>query len=49
MQLAVEEAEQLMNLVAAGERKWDDIRPQLAEFYSLGARSAVADFIRAAG
>lgn len=49
LQLAIEEAEKLMNSVAAGERRWDDIRSKLADKYAAGGQSAVADFIRAAG
>ena len=49
MQLAIAEAEHLMNLVAAGEAEWAGIRSELAEKYSQGGQPSIADFIRAAG
>ena len=48
MQLAVEEAEHLMNTVAAGEASWDSIRSDLAAKYEEGEQKIIADFIRAA-
>lgn len=48
MQLAILEAEKLMNRVAAGELQWDDIRQELAEKYLQGNQKVVADFIKAA-
>ena len=48
LQIAIDEAELLMNRVAAGEGQWDDIRGELAECYTKGGQQVVADFIRAA-
>ena len=47
LQLAVDEAEFLMNRVAAGEASWDDIREDLAAQYSAAGFINVADFIKA--
>ena len=47
-QIAIDEAELLMNRVAAGEAQWDDIRRELADCYTRGGQQVVADFIRAA-
>ena len=48
LQLAIEEAEFLMNTVAAGECSWDSIRSELANRYEEGNQRIIADFIRAA-
>jgi len=48
MQIAIDEAELLMNRVAAGEAQWDDIRADLADRYAQGGQNVVADFIKAA-
>ncbi len=48
VQMAIDEAELLMNRVAAGEGDWDDIRPELARRYAEGGQQVVADFIQAA-
>ena len=47
LQIAVDQAEFLMNRVAAGEASWDDIREELAAHYSSAGFINVADFIRA--
>ena len=43
----MDEAEYLMNRVAAGEAAWDDIREDLAAQYSAAGFINVADFITA--
>lgn len=47
-EIALEAADVLMNMCAAGERAWDDIRPELADRYQDAGFPSVADFIRAA-
>lgn len=47
-QLQMEEADWLLNAVAAGEAGWDDVRADVAERYAAAGLTPVADFIRAA-
>lgn len=47
-QQQMEEADWLMNSVAAGEAAWDDVRGAVADRYADAGLRAVADFIRAA-
>lgn len=49
VQVALEQAEELMDIAAAGEGgSYDAIRHQLAEAYQKGGLSDVANFIKAA-
>ena len=47
-QQQMEEADWLMNSVAAGEAGWDNVRGAVADRYADAGLRAVADFIRAA-
>jgi hypothetical protein len=49
-QIALDQAEELLNIAAAGEEGggYDSIRQQLAEAYQQGGLGDVADFIKAA-
>ncbi|KAL4440277.1 hypothetical protein ABPG75_003278 [Micractinium tetrahymenae] len=47
-QQEMEEADWLMNTVAAGEAEWDDVRGAVADRYTAAGLRDVADFIRAA-
>lgn len=44
----MEEADWLMNSVAAGEAGWDEVRGAVADRYDDAGLRAIADFIRAA-
>jgi len=44
----MEEADWLMNTVAAGEASWDDVRAAVADRYAEAGLTEVAYFIRAA-
>ncbi len=46
-QVAMDDADMLLNTVAAGEGDWDSIRQPLAEKYREAGLSAVADFVLA--
>ncbi|KAK9915951.1 hypothetical protein WJX75_006382 [Coccomyxa subellipsoidea] len=46
-QIAMDEADHLLNIVAAGEGDWDSVREPLAEKYREAGLSAVADFVLA--
>ncbi|CAL8470236.1 g9778 [Coccomyxa elongata] len=46
-QVAMDDADMLLNRVAAGEGDWDSIRQPLAEKYREAGLSAVADFVLA--
>lgn len=48
MQIAVDDAEHLMNCVAAGEAAWDDVRADVAAHYARAGFQDAAEFIRAA-
>ena len=48
MQMAVDDAEHLMNCVSAGEAAWDDVRADVAAHYERAGFKDAADFIRAA-
>jgi hypothetical protein len=48
LQLALDEAQELMDIAAAGEGGYEGIRQQLAEAYQKAGLADVADFIRAA-
>ncbi len=43
----MEEAEWVMNTVAAGEASWDDVRGTVADRFAAAGLREVADFIRA--
>ncbi|PSC67647.1 Cyclin delta-3 isoform 1 [Micractinium conductrix] len=47
-QQQMEEADWLMNAVAAGEKGWDEVRGGVAERYAAAGLTEVADFIKAA-
>ena len=47
LQVLIEDAEFLMNRVAAGELSWDDVRPQIAEKYEQAGLREVAEFANA--
>ncbi len=47
-QIAVDDAEHLMNCVAAGESTWDDVRADVAAHYARAGFEDAAAFIRAA-
>lgn len=44
-QVAMDDADFLLNRVAAGEGDWDSVREPLAEKYREAGLSAVADFV----
>ena len=44
----MEEADWLLNAVAAGEAGWDEVRGEVGERYAAAGLTTVADFIRAA-
>jgi hypothetical protein len=48
LQLALDEAQELMDIAAAGEGGYEGIRQQLAEAYQKAGLADVANFIRAA-
>lgn len=48
LQLALEQADELMDIAAAGEGGYDAIRQQLAEAYQKAGLADVANFIKAA-
>jgi hypothetical protein len=45
-QIAMDDADFLLNTVAAGESDWDTIRAPLAGKYAEAGLTAVADFVR---
>ena len=47
-QREMEEADWLLNAVAAGEAGWDEVRGEVGERYAAAGLTTVADFIRAA-
>lgn len=48
-QLALEAAEQMLDIAAAGEGgSWDELRAPLADAYQRGGLADVANFIKAA-
>ena len=48
VQMAVDDAEHVMNCVAAGEATWDDVRADVAAHYARAGFQNAAVFIRAA-
>ena len=47
LQVLIDDAQFLMNLAAAGEHSWDDIRPQIADKYQQAGLLELADFANA--